>query len=153
MKPTIEKLDVVGKYKGNVGRPFKYSEKDFEAIKLIPLLNWTSLRLVGMQIGIPYTTVWRYWKRGQLKKSTVNMKPALTKEHMEERLKWCESFIKEYGTYKDMVEYIHVDEKWFYLGKVKNYFYMLPEEAEPHFTCQKKIVEDYVHCSCRPSQI
>ena len=67
------------------------------------------------------------------------MKPALTKEHMEERLKWCESFIKEDGTYKDMMEYTHVFEKWFYLGKVKNHFYMLPEEAEPHFTRQKKI--------------
>ena len=50
------------------------------------------------------------------------MKPALTKEHMEERLKWCESFIKEDGRYKDMLKYIHVDEKWFYLGKVKNIF-------------------------------
>ena len=66
------------------------------------------------------------------------MKPALTQEHMEECLKWCESFINEDGTYKDMMEYINVDNKWFYLGKVKNYFYMLPEEAEPHFTCQNK---------------
>ena len=54
LNPTTKKLDVVGKYKGKVGRPPKYSEKDFKAIKLIPLFNWTSLRLVGMQIGIPY---------------------------------------------------------------------------------------------------
>ena len=46
------------------------------------------------------------------------MIPALTQEHMEERLKWCESLINEDGTYKDMMEYIHVDKKWFYLGEV-----------------------------------
>ena len=54
-------------------------------------------------------------------------------------MKWCEGFVSACDRYyHDMMEYVHLNEKWFYLGRVKNYFYMLPEEAVPHFTCQNK---------------
>ena len=60
LNPTLYKLDVFDKGKGKAGRPCKYSGKDFEAIELIPLLIHTSLRIVEIQIGITYVTVWCY---------------------------------------------------------------------------------------------
>ena len=98
----------------------------------------TCLCTVANHIDIPLTILWWYWKLGDISKSTVHMKNALTLQHMRDRVEWCESFVGASGTYKDMYEYVHIDEKWFYLGQVKKYFYMLPEEAEPHFTCQNK---------------
>ena len=84
----------------------------------------TCLRTVAEHIDIPPTSLWRYWKLGDVRKSTVHMKPALTSQHMRDRVEWCESFIGTSGEYKDMYEYVHIDEKWFYLGQVKNYFYI-----------------------------
>ena len=40
--------------------------------------------------------------------------------------------------FKDMLEYIHVDEKWFYLTKLSSKYYLVPGEDEPHRTCKNK---------------
>ena len=41
-------------------------------------------------------------------------------------------------TFLDMFDRIHVDEKWFYVMKMANKFYLAACEAEPHHTCKSK---------------
>ncbi|KAH7836835.1 hypothetical protein Vadar_006228 [Vaccinium darrowii] len=40
--------------------------------------------------------------------------------------------------FKDMYNYVHVDEKWFFLSRESEKFYLLPEEREPLGTCKSK---------------
>ena len=92
-----------------------------------------------MQIGISKATLIGYLKQILLKKISVNMKLALMTKHIKASMKWCEGFVSTYdGHYHNMMDYPHLDDNCFYLVHVKNYFYMLPEEAVPHFMCQNK---------------
>ena len=40
--------------------------------------------------------------------------------------------------FMDMENTIHIDEKWFYLTKKSETYYLLPDEEEPHRTCKSK---------------
>jgi len=35
-------------------------------------------------------------------------------------------------------DFVFIDEKWFYLSKKSEKYYLLPEEDEPHRTCKNK---------------
>ncbi|XP_058191991.1 uncharacterized protein LOC131309348 [Rhododendron vialii] len=37
-----------------------------------------------------------------------------------------------------MYDHVHIDEKWFYLSKVSERYYLLPQEEEPVRTCKSK---------------
>ncbi|XP_057789696.1 uncharacterized protein LOC131006537 [Salvia miltiorrhiza] len=37
-----------------------------------------------------------------------------------------------------MYNTIHIDEKWFYLTKTKDRYYLMPDENEPYRTCKSK---------------
>ena len=141
LNPTENPISTIGLGKGRAGRPMKYTKDDLDKIKDLPLLRCRCLRSLSMQIGIPKTTLIQYLKQALIKKTSVNMKPALTDRHIEARMKWCEGFVSTCDRYyHDLMEYFHLDEKWFYLGHVKNHFSMLLEEALPHFMCQNKIL-------------
>ena len=38
----------------------------------------------------------------------------------------------------DMYNIVHIDEKWFYITKKIGRYYLLPNENDPHRTCQSK---------------
>ncbi|KAH7847324.1 hypothetical protein Vadar_024741 [Vaccinium darrowii] len=40
--------------------------------------------------------------------------------------------------FKDMYNYVHIDEKWFYMSKEAERYYIVPNENEPHRTCKSK---------------
>lgn len=43
--------------------------------------------------------------------------------------------------FNGMSEYVHIDEKWFYMTKLKEKFYLLPNERPPeHLTKSKKFI-------------
>ena len=37
-----------------------------------------------------------------------------------------------------MYNHLHIDEKWFYMMKTKQNYYLLPEEQEPDRKCKSK---------------
>ena len=41
-------------------------------------------------------------------------------------------------TFKGMFNYVHIDEKWFYMSKESEKYYLLPQEQEPLRTCKSK---------------
>ena len=41
-------------------------------------------------------------------------------------------------TFKGMFNYVHIDEKWFYMSKESEKYYLLPQEQEPLRTCKSE---------------
>lgn len=46
-------------------------------------------------------------------------------------MEFCKSFIRSNRQYRDMFNYIHIDEKWFNLTRINQRLYLLPDEKEP----------------------
>jgi hypothetical protein len=40
--------------------------------------------------------------------------------------------------FKDLFDIVFIDEKWFYLYKKSERYYLLPNEDEPHRSCKNK---------------
>ena len=40
--------------------------------------------------------------------------------------------------FKDLYDFVFIDEKWFYLSQKSEKYYLLPEEDNPHRTCKNK---------------
>ncbi|XP_057779850.1 uncharacterized protein LOC130998451 [Salvia miltiorrhiza] len=47
-----------------------------------------------------------------------------------------------------MYNTIHIDEKWFYLTKTKDRYYLMPDEEEPYRTCKSKRFIDKIMFMC-----
>ncbi|KAF0685493.1 Aste57867_22629 [Aphanomyces stellatus] len=47
-------------------------------------------------------------------------------------------FMPEPMVMNDMLNYVHLDEKWFYLSKATRTFYLVPGEREPERKCKSK---------------
>ena len=90
-------IDVKSKQSEKCGRLKNYSSEDISEIKYIPLLRRMCLCTISKHIYIPLTSLWRYWKLGDVSKSTVHMIPKLTSQHMLDRVEWCESFVGASG--------------------------------------------------------
>ena len=59
---------------------------------------------------------------GWMKRHTNAIKPVLTEANKYARLNFALDFVKPNMELDDMNEYVHLDEKWFYLTKTCEYF-------------------------------
>ena len=71
------------------------------------------------------------------------LKPYLTIENKKARLRFCLSMLEPSSfnnnpTFKGMFNYVHIDEKWFYMSKESEKYYLLPQEQEPLRTCKSE---------------
>lgn len=67
------------------------------------------------------------------------MKPFLSLENNKERVQWAFYHIDhETRIFKDMYDYVHVDEKWFYMCEVTGTFYLANGEPEPERQAKSK---------------
>ena len=62
----------------------------------------------------------------------------LTEKNEMERLNFCLSFIGNDGFFDDMYSYVHIDEKWFYITRINQKYYLLPDEEPPERSCKSK---------------
>ena len=86
---------------------------------------------MAAKISVPATTLNRCLKSGVLNKTRSAVKPVLTCANKVERVKYCESFINQEGNFKDIHERIDIDEKWWYITKVKTGYIVAPGEKAP----------------------
>lgn len=131
--------DVSSKLRGKRGR--KSLELDQEKIRAVPLLQRQNLRSLSAAIGVPKSTLHRKFKEGKLRRHSSSIKPLLTDENRKERVKFSLSMIVPESnppTFFDMFDCVHVDEKWFNLTKIKQTFYLCPDEPDPLRTCKSK---------------
>ena len=83
------------------------------------------------------------------KVQSVSTQPVLTDKHKEDRKTYCKTRVKDTkdtntdtntntGTFIDMYDYIHVDEKWFFIARKAMKFIMTVNEEPPLITTWDK---------------
>ncbi|ETV85692.1 hypothetical protein H257_02297 [Aphanomyces astaci] len=126
--------DVASKLEGNSGRKKSRLAADFEgAIKSVPKHQRQTLSSLAAPSGLPKTSIVRHMQETKRLKSRASyIKPMLTEDNTRARLDIAKSFVRHLPSgnhaFVDMNEYVHVDEKWFYLTKVKRKFYVYDDE-------------------------
>ncbi|KAK9727222.1 hypothetical protein RND81_05G266600 [Saponaria officinalis] len=140
---------------GNTNKPRVIINK--EAIKAIPKKKRDNMGKLSKQLGIGYGTIQRWVKSGSLKKHTNALHPSLTDANKFQRLIFSlNSTFLDSGDlnvkFKDMSNHVHIDEKWFYLTKTTDTYYILPEEDDPYRSCQSKRFITKVMFMCAVSQ-
>lgn len=134
-------VDVSYRMPGRVGR--KRAEIDLQKISEVPLRRRTNIRSLSEAMKVAKSTLHRRVKEGKIRPHTNAMKPFLSEENKKTRLQFCLSMLEPSSLssqpiFKNMYNYVHIDEKWFYLSKESERYYLLPEEHEPLRTCKSK---------------
>ncbi|XP_028061599.1 uncharacterized protein LOC114265064 [Camellia sinensis] len=125
----------------NSGR--KQVQLNFGKVTEIPLRRRTNIRSLSKALNLPKSTVHRRIKEGKIRPHSNALKPYLSKENKRARLRFCLSMLKPNSLqgqpmFESMYDYVHIDEKWFYISKEAERYYLLPEEEEPHRCCKSK---------------
>jgi hypothetical protein len=104
-------------------------------------------------------TLLKHMKEGKVRKHTSSIKPYLTNENKKARLQWCVDMLEHeslHGNlrFKSIFDHVSIDEKWFFLTRKSERYYLLPDEDEPHRTCKSKnnipkLMFLYVTCRSR----
>nr|GMD13246.1 Transposase, Tc1-like protein [Ipomoea batatas] len=134
-------VDISLNLSGNVGR--KRIAINPEDVARIPLNRRTTIRSMASALSMSKTSLHRRVKEGSLKSHSNAIKPMLTEENRKVRLQFCISMIDSSSSHNnpsfiDMYDRIHIDEKWFFLSRTSQKYYLLPEEDEPYRTCKSK---------------
>lgn len=126
--------------KKNCGRKKKDYSQNLIKMRDVPLNKRSTIRSLAYQINIPKSTLFRIFKSGEsIKRVSSTVKPFLTDENKIERLEFCLSKLSCItGHFEDFYDYIHIDEKWFYLTQLKRSYYLCLDEEAPHRTCKSK---------------
>lgn len=138
--PGID-VDVSCRRAKNCGR--KRIEVDLSKIKDTDLHRRTTLTSLSDILGVSYSKVYQLLKQGVLRRHSSAIKPHLKEKNKSSRLQFCLSMLDESSPsddpkFKGMYNYIHIDEKWFYLTKKDQTFYLLDDEEDPDRSCQSK---------------
>ncbi|XP_047962003.1 uncharacterized protein LOC125206824 [Salvia hispanica] len=89
------------------------------------------------------TSIGRFIKNNQLKPHTSVVKPTLTEANKIARMKCCLAHIhptlgEGKLLYHSLHNIVHIDEKWFYMTKTSDRYYLLSDEDEPYRSCKSK---------------
>ncbi|CAL5416629.1 unnamed protein product [Camellia sinensis] len=132
----------------NVSSKLTYSGRkrvqlNFGKVAEIPLRRRTNIRSLSKALNLPKSTVHRRIKEGKIRPHSNALKPYLSQENKRARLRFCLSMLEPNSLqgqpmFKSMYDYVHIDEKWFYISKEAERYYLLPEEEEPHRCCKSK---------------
>ncbi|KAM3341368.1 hypothetical protein P3S68_029003 [Capsicum galapagoense] len=130
----MSSLDVSLRLTGKVGR--KRIGVDINQVKEIPLCRRTNIRSLAFAMNMAKSTVFRRVKDGTLRPHSNSIKPQLTEGNKKVRLQYCLSMIDQNTIhinpmFMNMFNYVHIDEKWFFLSKKVERYYLLPGEHEP----------------------
>ncbi|VFQ91330.1 unnamed protein product [Cuscuta campestris] len=116
-------IDVKSRLPVNSGR--KRVSIDIETIGNTPLAQRTTI------------------KRGLLRSHSNAIKPFLTDENMLNRLQFCFNQLEPTSIpcnprFKTFHNVLHMDEKWFFMSKTSQKYYLTNDEMDPYRTCKSK---------------
>ncbi|OMO72576.1 Transposase, Tc1-like protein [Corchorus olitorius] len=135
-------VNVSSKLTGNVGR--KKILIDPRKVSEIPLRRRTNIRSIAKALNMSKSTVHRRVKEGFIRAHSNAVKPDLTDENKKTRLEFCLSKLDLTNAgintipFDGMFNQVHIDEKWFFMTRESERYYLLPEEDEPVRTCKSK---------------
>ncbi|KAK9669319.1 hypothetical protein RND81_13G123000 [Saponaria officinalis] len=130
-----------------VDRDYKGSKKrviiDLETVRSIPLFKRSSVRSLACAMNINPSTVHKLIKKGKIRAHSNAMKPQLTEGNKIARMQWVLDRIRNLSSgqnleFEENYNVVHIDEKWFYMSRVSQKFYLLLNEKEPHRSCTSK---------------
>lgn len=84
----------------------------------------TNIGSLACAVDMSASTMFRRFKEGDIRAYTNAIKPHLTENKKKARLEFCLSMIESSTLHSnpiflDMFNYVHIDEKWFFLAKKK----------------------------------
>jgi AraC-like DNA-binding protein len=125
---------VVSKRAKHCGR--KRIEINPDDISAIPLKKRTTLQDLAAELNVSKSTLHRRFKEGKFKRHTNDIKPILTDDNMKARVRYCldmldPTSLPQEPTFRGMFNVVHIDEKWFYLTRRCQKFYLSPNEERP----------------------
>ncbi|VFQ67854.1 unnamed protein product [Cuscuta campestris] len=134
-------IDVSSKIAGNSGR--KRVVLYLTVVVDTPLRKRTNLRALAAAIGQPKSTVHEWVKRGMLRSHSNAINPYLTYANKITRLRFCLDQVDPYSMgsvpkFKTFNNVLHINEKWFFMSKTSQRFYLLLDEADPYRACKSK---------------
>ncbi|CAI8602512.1 unnamed protein product [Vicia faba] len=120
----------------------KRVQLDFERMRQVPLSKRSTYRALSNALNIPKTSLIRLQKSGVIRRHSSTLKPYLKEDNMINRLRFCKDMLDSNSLPHDpkfisMHNIVFIDEKWFYITKTKNNYYLLSDE-EPYRTCKSK---------------
>ncbi|CAN0382926.1 unnamed protein product [Pylaiella littoralis] len=134
--------DLSNKRKGNSGRTGINIPVLVEKLAEIPLKNRTTQRSIAAALGIPKTTLVRNLKQLGLRACSRFLKPLLTDIAKEKRLDWAVRWVREVPggarKFHNFYDFVHLDEKWFYICKQGQRYYLYEGEDLPVYKVQHK---------------
>ncbi|ETV83344.1 hypothetical protein H257_04095 [Aphanomyces astaci] len=132
---------VASRIKGQSGRNFKHVSVA-ERLKKIPKTQRTTFRSIAAAMNMSRSTLHAYYKRGIFVKYTSTVRPLLTDANKAVRVQWVMKHLHALSSaqyaFDDMMNTVHVDEKWFFATKISKKMYLAPGEEPPHRTCKSK---------------
>ena len=110
-------------------------------IAALPSNQRGDIRTMAAALNIPKSTLHDRLKAGYIKPATVTLKPLLTPENMAARLQFALSHTtvdRGIVEFHPMNNIVHVDEKLFYLKRIRRKVYLAPWEDAPFDTTRNK---------------
>ena len=99
---------------------------------------WQSICDIAANTNVSIGTIQGLVKKGLLKKQHCNLKPLLTNDHKLLQVAWICNLIKEDGTYCNMMQRVHINEKWLNLVTNGDGFYLLSSKEHQYRNVQHK---------------
>jgi hypothetical protein len=111
-----------------------------EAVKGTPLLKRRSQRKLASALGVSKTKVQKWVSSGMLRSNTNSLKPFLTEDNKVKRVLFCLEWrnLMDTERYQDLMDIVHLDEKWFYVSRDNEKFILTDDEPEPNRTVAHK---------------
>ncbi|CAN0263433.1 unnamed protein product, partial [Discosporangium mesarthrocarpum] len=129
-KADGQSMDISRGRQGRCGRPNEVTDP-WE----VPSTSRTSYRKWSVESGIPLSSLLRLCKRVGARKHKRWVKPMLSDKQKRDRVGFALSHMHRMGGARvvvdDMYDWVHVDEKWFYVMKDGRGIYLHPEEDAP----------------------
>ena len=105
----------------------------------IPLNRRGTIRSAAAATGIPKSTFHQKVKEGAVCSHSNAVKLYLTEENMRACVPFCLNHIDPVRQmFCDMMDVVHVNEKWFHLYKTDRKYYLGDAEPDPHQTSKSK---------------
>ena len=121
------------------GRKKKDLQDQISTISEIPLNLRGTIRSTSAAMGISSTTLHARIKEGLIRTHKNSVKPFLTDKNIQSRLEFCLDHVQtDAMMFKEMMDVVHVDEKWFYMNQNRRRYYLGPDEEDPHRTTKSK---------------
>ncbi|KAK9683873.1 hypothetical protein RND81_10G171000 [Saponaria officinalis] len=134
-------LDVNSRMPGKKGRSKITCPVEF--IKTIALQDRATIDGLAFQVKHSRSTVYRWIRKGLLKSHTSAISPELTADNKFLRIHfvlgklYLDTLLRKLK-FKDMSPCVHVDEKWFYMTKATQRYYLVNDEEIPYRSCKSK---------------